>query len=208
MLIPRARFSPWEPGSEGTIQRMRTREATNRLSAQGLLSLDEELDVRVSPCACVRPRVAIVDFARRSDALDLSLLLPPPKPVAQSVVHEPRGHLVRVEGHARDRLRSQLLDANPSFAFRGALDLEARFSPPPVVRPAGVRPVELPEDPLPRADAVTLRPRDERPELLAEMLFAIRTDVLDGCDVESRGSLELEIDRHGFPAGRRRGPYL
>src|SRR2546422_4652961 len=162
----------------------------------------------MSPRACVRPRVAIVYLARRSDALHVSVLLPPPKPVAQSMVHESRGHLVRVEGDARHRLRPKLLDANPPFVFRGALDLEVRLPSPPVVRPAGVRPVDLSEDPLPRPDAVTLRPGDERAELLAKVLFTIRTDVLDGCDVVSRSSLEFEIDRHGLPAGTRREPYL
>src|SRR3989442_9485389 len=115
----------------------------------------------MSPRACVRPRVAIVGLARRSDAFDLSVLLPPPKPVAQSVVHESRGHLVRVEGDARDGFRPKLLDANPSLAFRGAFDFEVRLPSSPVVWPAGVRPVELSEDPLPRPDAVTLRPADE-----------------------------------------------
>src|SRR5256885_13483466 len=160
----------------------------------------------MSPRARIRPRAAIVALARRSDALDLSVLLPPPKPVAQSMVHESRGHLVRVEGDARHRLRPNPLDANPSLAFRGALDLEIRLPSPPVVWPAGVRPVELSEDPLPRADAVTLRPGDERAELLAKVLFGVRTDVLDGCDVVSRSSVVFLIDRHGLPAGTRPAP--
>src|SRR5207245_11709460 len=110
----------------------------------------------MSPRACVRPRVAIVDLARRSDALDLSVLLPPPKPVAQSMVHESRGHLVRVEGDARHRLRPNPLDANPSLAFRGALNLDIRLPSPPVVWPAGIRPADLSEDRLPRGAPVTL----------------------------------------------------
>src|SRR5208282_1027120 len=82
---------------------------TSRAPLSGPASNDlgahDELDLGLGAGGLVGPRVADVDLPGRDDRPDLAFLLPPAKPVIETVINDVRSHDVRVKHHARDPAR-------------------------------------------------------------------------------------------------------
>src|SRR5947209_8117709 len=145
-----------------------------------LLLLDEDLYLSAAPGPGVRPWVPFVHLPRRSDPRHLTGFLPPGEPIREAMIDHPRRDLVRVEEDPRDGLGGELLDSDATLGLRRSRNLEGRLPSTQSVGLAGVRSVELQEEPAARVGLVFLRPRDEQPELLSQMVLPPRADVLEG----------------------------
>src|SRR5438445_9961992 len=166
-----------------------------------LLLLDEDLYLSAAPGPGVRPWVPFVHLPRRADPRHLTGFLPPGEPIREAVINHPRRYLVRVEEDPGDGLGGELLDPDATCGLRRPLDLEGRLPTTQSVGLAGVRSVELQEEPAASADLVLPRPRDELQELLSKVVLPPRADVQEGRHRRAGDAFELEIDDQGTDPG-------
>src|SRR5205814_10312333 len=113
---------------------------------------DQDLDLRVGPGLLVRPRVARVDFPPGPLPRYRLVLLPPTQPYGESMVDDPRGDHIGVEGHGRNRRGGERSNVHLALS----LDATSHFDGK--VEAIGLSRIFLGEEPLSRAQSFSLRP--------------------------------------------------